>query len=527
VLCLAQRGVLDMPSREQDDKPALTNGVDAAAHKKPKRDETKDAETPTETSETGNTTQPPEVKEEDGAPKPKWVNLGEGAAEKETLSSTTPPVTKTEGSSEGEGAKTTAKQSVESAPPIALKPLPRLKVAYFHDPELAIFGHPREHMFSPFRGKLAHSLMCSYGFYPSALEPLHPRLVTRTDLGQFHSDAYLEILATAQRRANKQFSWKEGAANEDEDPDVKAKVDEVLKRFNVVLDPKKSVNAVFPGIFDYCRLYTTGTLGCAARLCNGDANLAINWYGGMCHARSSLASYGCFVNDSVLGTLELLQQFQRVLFINLSGIHADAVEQAFYTTSRVMFVSFHLKPDMEDTESVFPGTGNVADTGVDDGDRFTVNVPLEPGIDDESFLPLFRGIIHKARNQYSPQAVVLQCGGGLLAGERDGLFNLSSSGYGECVRIVRDFELPLLMLGGNGANLANVGRLWAYLTSVALGLEYNIPKEVPESTEYREYFGPNYKTSIPKLDLPEVVDKKGVQVLLRKVQHNLQQIGKR
>jgi len=211
--------------------------------------------------------------------------------------------------------------------------------------------------------------------------------VTRTDLGQFHSDSYIEILTTAQKRFNKGVTQaytlspqkkskkQKEQSGSDADEEAEDKIDALFGRFKLALDADKSPSAVFPCIYDYCRLYTTGTMGCAAQLCSRDANLAINWYGGMSHARKSSAHAGCYINDTVLGILTLLQQYSKVLYINLSGVHSDAVEQAFYTSSSVMTISFHSKPesdgDLDETSGdegtkTFPGTGNVADTGVDE-----------------------------------------------------------------------------------------------------------------------------------------------------------------
>jgi len=49
----------------------------------------------------------------------------------------------------------------------------------------------------------------------------------------------------------------------------------------------------------------------------------------------------CYVNDIVLGILELLKFHARVLYIDIDIHHGDGVEEAFYTTDRVMTVSFH------------------------------------------------------------------------------------------------------------------------------------------------------------------------------------------
>lgn len=74
------------------------------------------------------------------------------------------------------------------------------------------------------------------------------------------------------------------------------------------------------------------------------------------------ASGFCYANDLVLGILELLKVHERVLYVDID-IHAgDGVEEAFYTTNRVLTLSFH----KYDTD-FFPGTGNLFDNGADQG----------------------------------------------------------------------------------------------------------------------------------------------------------------
>merc|ERR1712147_621252 len=71
------------------------------------------------------------------------------------------------------------------------------------------------------------------------------------------------------------------------------------------------------------------------------ADIAINWAGGLRHAKKSEASGFCYINDIVLGILQLLRVHQRVLYIDIDIHHGDGVEEAFYTTDRVMTASFH------------------------------------------------------------------------------------------------------------------------------------------------------------------------------------------
>jgi len=148
--------------------------------------------------------------------------------------------------------------------------------------------------------------------------------------------------------------------------------------------------------------------------------------------------------------------WQRVLYVDIDVHHGDGVEEAFYTTDRVMTVSFHKFGDF------FPGTGHIKDIGVGSGKNYAVNVPLNDGMDDENFRGLFRPIIHKVMEVYQPEAVVLQCGADSLSGDRLGCFNLSVKGHADCLRFLRSFNVPLMVLGGGGYTIRNVARCWCY-----------------------------------------------------------------
>jgi histone deacetylase 3 len=124
------------------------------------------------------------------------------------------------------------------------------------------------------------------------------------------------------------------------------------------------------------------------------------------------------------------------------------------------------------------------------GKYYSVNVPLQDGIDDNSYLGVFKPVIESCVENYQPNAIVLQCGADSLGCDRLGCFNLSLKGHGECVKFVKGFNLPLLVLGGGGYTIKNVARCWTYETSVLL--ETEISNELPFN-DYFEYFGPDFQ----------------------------------
>lgn len=94
------------------------------------------------------------------------------------------------------------------------------------------------------------------------------------------------------------------------------------------------------------------------------------------------------------------------MYIDIDVHHGDGVEEAFYTTDRVMTVSFHKYGEY------FPGTGDIRvghlvallkafglttffqDTGIGKGKGYSCNFPLREGITDESYRSVFEPVSH-------------------------------------------------------------------------------------------------------------------------------------
>ena len=310
---------------------------------------------------------------------------------------------------------------------------------------------------------MTHNLVVNYGLYRK-MEVFRPKLISHTNMTRFHSDDYINFLKTVT-------------------PDNMGVYIRQLQRFNVGEDCP-----VFDGLFEFCQLYTSGSIGGAARINEGLSDSVINWAGGLHHAKKAEASGFCYINDCVLAILELLKTHERVVYIDIDIHHGDGVEEAFYCSNRVMTVSFHKFGEY------FPGTGDVLDTGYSEGKGYAVNFPLNDGMDDESFRGIFRPIIQKVVDVFSPGAIVLQCGADSLSGDRLGCFNLSLKGHGDCVDFVKSLNIPLLILGGGGYTLRNVPRCWAYETAVLLDVEI---KDALPYNDYFEYYGPDYRLHMP------------------------------
>jgi histone deacetylase 1/2 len=346
---------------------------------------------------------------------------------------------------------------------------PKKRVSYFFDADVVpdtYYG--AGHAMKPHRLAITHNLMLAYGLYRK-MDVYRPRLASAEELATFHSADYVDFL----RRIT---------------PDNHHEYAEELARFNMSADGDCPV---FDGLFAYCQSYTGGSIDGARRLMSGTADIAINWAGGLHHAKKTSASGFCYTNDIVLAILEMLKYYPRVLYIDIDVHHGDGVEQAFYVTDRVMTVSFHQFGD-----DFFPGTGDVWDKGCGAGEYYTVNVPLKAGIDDEGYRSVFNPIVAKTVEVFQPSTIVLQCGADSLARDKLGAFNMTIKGHAQCVKFVREFGIPTLVLGGGGYRITSVARCWAYETAVLVDVE--VDATIPFN-DYWHYFEPDHQLHFPKV----------------------------
>ncbi|KAF9459456.1 histone deacetylase Hda1 [Collybia nuda] len=365
------------------------------------------------------------------------------------------------------------------------------RVCYFFDSDIGGFHYGPGHPMKPTRIRMCHSLVMNYGLYKK-MEIFRAKPATKREMTQFHSDEYVDFLSRITPSNMNSFVKEQHKYNVGDDCPV------------------------FDGLFDYCSISAGGSMEGAARLSRDKCDIAVNWAGGLHHAKKSEASGFCYVNDIVLGILELLRYHNRVLYIDIDVHHGDGVEEAFYTTDRVMTVSFHKYGEY------FPGTGELRDVGVMKGKYYALNFPLRDGISDENYRSVFEPVIQQVMESYDPSAIVLQCGTDSLSGDKLGCLNLSMRGHANCVKFVKSFNKPLLLLGGGGYTMRNVSRAWAYETGLAAGVE--LGPEIPVN-EYYEYFGPDYELDVKSSNTDDMNTPAYLDRVKRIVMENLRYTG--
>ncbi|CAL8081068.1 unnamed protein product [Orchesella dallaii] len=397
-------------------------------------------------------------------------------------------------------------------------------VVYIYDHHLAKSTDNIPHIAG--RSRMTHELITAYGL-TQFMECKPSKLATREELLKFHSEDYINFLQCAAdtvertcggsgddddeedasfRSQNSQFSNESTSSmknfgilstsltEESLDDYGLGKASEEIRdgwmvfKFNlnlnyvgwVIISKYNSFNfvgydcPVFRNMGEFASRIAGGTIAAAESLVEG-AKVAINWCGGWHHAQRSEASGFCYVNDIVVGIHELQKKFKYILYIDLDAHHGDGVENAFAFSDKVMTLSFH-----HFESGYFPGTGRLEDVGNGRGKFCSLNVPLKAAIIDQQFTVLFDSILNNAIKVFQPEAFVVQCGADCLARDPLGAFNLTEGGIVRCLHtILSCSNIPTLLLGGGGYNIANASRLWTSLTAAVLNKI--LTNEIPDN----------------------------------------------
>ena len=324
-----------------------------------------------------------------------------------------------------------------------------MKTAFLYTDAFAAFEYGPGHPLKPVRLKLTYDLIRACGL----LDPSDPRLVqpipARTeDLLSFHTRDYIDIL-----RASNSGRPAPGAEAYGLGP---------------------GDNPVFPGMFDWSRLIAGASLAAAEMVDSGETATAFNIAGGLHHAHPSRASGFCYINDPVLAIQLLVDRGRRVAYIDIDAHHGDGVQEAFYGTDRVLTISLH-----ETGRMLFPGSGYESETGADVGSGYSVNVPLPPETDDDLFTQAFRSTVPPLIDAFRPDIIVSQLGVDTFRTDPLAHLNVTTNGFCEIVRMIRDLSPKWVALGGGGYDIANVARAWTL--AWAIMNDGDAPGEIPAS----------------------------------------------
>ena len=329
------------------------------------------------------------------------------------------------------------------------------QVVFLASPAVWEHGHGPDHPLKPIRLQRTYELLEEYGaFRPDNVHLVAPRHATDDELALFHTPEYIAVVQTLSQG------------------------DRGIPVHQYGFGPGD--NPVFAGMYDSERLKVGSALQAAELLVQGECDIAFSYNGGLHHGGADFASGFCVFNDAAVAIHWLLRQGLRVAYVDIDVHHGDGVQAAFYDTNQVLTISLH-----QDGRTLFPGTGFINETGIGTGEGFSVNVPLPPHTDDETYLWAFTEIVLPLLERFVADVVVTQLGVDTHIKDPLAQMTLTTHGHQALFLALRDLSPRWLALGGGGYDMDVVPRAWALAFGVMS--DQTFPEALPP--KYQERYG--------------------------------------
>ena len=179
------------------------------------------------------------------------------------------------------------------------------------------------------------------------------------------------------------------------------------------------------------------------------------------HAEADRAMGFCFFNHVAVAAAHLLAKgIQKIFILDWDVHHGNGTQHIFYNNPNVLFASIHQFP-------FYPGTGSLNEVGIEDGEGFTLNIPVPPMLGDGDYNKLFETVITPVIDQFRPDFILVSAGFDAYFIDPLGGMQISEKGFAQLTRYVinaaeshSDGRLALVLEGGyNIQGLSTINKL--------------------------------------------------------------------
>ncbi len=144
------------------------------------------------------------------------------------------------------------------------------------------------------------------------------------------------------------------------------------------------------------------------------------------HATADQSMGFCLFNSVAVAARSLTDRGERVAIVDIDAHHGNGTQDIFYDDPSVLFVSLHQMP-------CYPGSGAVSEIGRGEGVGATLNLPMQPGTQGDTYRMAFDEVLLPKLEAFAPTWLLISAG---FDGHRDDPITdlgLSSGDYGNLI----------------------------------------------------------------------------------------------
>ena len=204
--------------------------------------------------------------------------------------------------------------------------------------------------------------------------------------------------------------------------------------------------------FGTARLAAGGLVKLCENVIQGKANNAYGLVRPPGHHATKKRSMGfCLFNNAAIAANELTKKGKKVLVFDPDVHHGNGTQDIFYDRKDVMYQSLHLSPH-------YPGTGDVREIGIGEGEGYTVNSPLKYGNGDKAASKILDEVFIPIASQFKPDIILMSIGYDSHHLDPLGGLKFTADFYGDMFARYQEIQPKIVCTLEGGYNLGWIGK---------------------------------------------------------------------
>jgi acetoin utilization protein AcuC len=293
---------------------------------------------------------------------------------------------------------------------------------------LGAYGFPDGHPFGPDRQDAFLREAQKQGL-PGRVALREPRPATREEIERFHKSEHVERVRVLSHEGYGSIDYGDTPA--------------------------------YPGVYEASANVVGAALTGLDEVMSGNVLRTFQPIGGLHHARRAGAAGFCVFNDCGVVIDTLLRQYgvKRIAYVDIDVHHGDGLYYPFESDPEVIYADIH-----EDGHFLYPGTGHDYERGAGEAEGLKLNIPLQPGADDQAFYAAWERVVEHLK-QHAPEFIVFQCGADSIAGDPLAHLQYTPQAHRHAARSLCALANAscggrIMGFGGGGYNRGNLAAGW-------------------------------------------------------------------
>ncbi len=170
---------------------------------------------------------------------------------------------------------------------------------------------------------------------------------------------------------------------------------------------------------------------------------------------ASRDTYGgyCYFNNAAIAA-RLMKKKGRVAILDIDFHHGNGTQEVFYNDDKVLTISIHGDPRHH-----FPYfCGFSSEVGTGKGEGYNMNIILEDGTKINEYMKTLKDVVLPYLKRFEPQYLIIAAGFDTYHLDPIGKFSLKTPDYKRIGKLIKDLNLPTVVLQEGGYFTKDLGK---------------------------------------------------------------------